>query len=336
MTQLPAYLANRSTPKLADQTVAHLGVGSPPYISIMGNRFTLIDATGAEQPIDTLYLDCVIVDAGDHMSKIFYDKPFDPNAGQYEPPVCFSDNGVAPSRNASKPQARTCAECPNAVWGSKVSAVSGKCVKACSDFQKLAIMLPGDPVTFLLRVPPNSLAHLRGYLQKFVGQPVDVSDVVTRLSFEAGQIGLLQFNATGYITEDAYRQREALRAEKKTDALVGRLDQPRVDTLPPSAPAQQLPPPAQEQSVPFVPTAAPTAAPQTQSAPLAQSATRAAPTTEPAPRQRRRRTTAQAAPQHPASPPPTQAAPNNFGMAQPQAAPDEIDASLDSIFGSNN
>ena len=56
----------------------------------------------------------------------------------------LSDNGTAPSRNASNPQARTCAECPQSAWGSKVSTVSGKGVKACADIQKIAFRLSVD------------------------------------------------------------------------------------------------------------------------------------------------------------------------------------------------
>ena len=127
--QLPAFLQNRQSKALATELSANLGAGSPPYISIMGNRFTLIDSAGDEEPVQTYspqigpYLDCVLIDAGKHISKIFYDKPFDPNATQYEAPVCWSDNGVGPSRNAAKPQSPTCAACPNAVWRSKVSAI---------------------------------------------------------------------------------------------------------------------------------------------------------------------------------------------------------------------
>lgn len=357
--QLPAYLQSSTAPKLADQTVSHLGVGSPPYISIMGNRFTLIDASGAEEAVATYdpqrgpYLDCAIVDAGEHMSKIFYDKPFDPNAGQYEPPPCFSDNGIGPSRNASKPQARTCAECPNNVWGSKTSAVSGKGVKACSDFQKVAVMIPGDDTVFLLRVPPASLGHLRAYLQKFVGQQADVKDVVTRLTFELGQIGMLKFDAVSFIDEGAYRQREQLYAARKTDLLVGRGDLPRPEGLPAPAAAQQIAAPPQTppaQPAPQLFDTGSTAQPGFGAMNVAPSPQPEQPAQQPAQggkRPRRQRNTsaqqppAQAAPAAAQEAPAPQAgqagvatsAPSNFGMQQPQAAPDEIMQQMDAIFG---
>lgn len=355
---LPAFLQNRQSKALATDLSANLGIGSPPYISIKGNRFTLIDATGAEELIETYdpkigsYLDCVIIDNCEHISKVFYDKPFDPNANQYEAPACFSDNGVGPSRSASRPQARTCAECPNAIWGSKVSAISGKGVKACSDQQKLAILIPGDSVIFLLRVPPNSLSQLRGYNQKFIGQQVDVSDVITRMWLEPGSIGLLNFQALNYIDEAAFNHRETVLKAHQTDALVGRTDMPRTEALPaPNQPALAAPAPAQpaQQPQPFT---APAAAPMTV-APSAVPAASPAPTAAPTPErpQRRRRNTAAAtapaapvaqptvgvqgtSPQAPFRPQPTApAAQPNFGMQAPAPAGGEITAALDSLFG---
>lgn len=362
---LPAFLQQRQSKALATDLSANLGTGSPPYISIMSNRFTLVDATGAEEPVQTYdpkigpYLDCVIIDNGRHISKVFYDKPFDPNASQYEAPACWSDNGVGPSRNAQKPQSATCAACPNNAWGSKVSAVSGKQVKACSDMQKLAILIPGDDVIFLLRIPPNSLSMLRAYNQKFIGQKIDVSDVLTRISFEQGQIGQLRFDAVSFIDETTFKHREQVLLEHKTDALVGHTDLPRQEALPAPnmqaqhgpttlAPAQQGPIPNQPSppALPPVSFAQPAAA--TTSAPPAQpQAGVAANAGEQQPRQRRRRNTAAApaqapvevapvAPFRPAAAP-AAAPPNgqgNFGISAPASAPpDQISAQLDSLFG---
>lgn len=245
--QLPAHLQGHVNRALADRTLDHLGIGSPPYISIMGNKFQAVDTTGARKPVGAhdpqlgVYLDCVVVDMGDVISKIYYATPFDPS-GDWVPPDCWSDNGVAPSRNAAVPQSRTCGECPNNAWGSAVSKVTGKGIKACADYQKLAISIPGDPIVYLLRVPPNSLVNLRGYLQKFKGQNVDVDLVITRLSFQQDTLGTLEFRATSYVDEATYAFSRAALAEKRTDALVGRLDRPRTEMLAAPAEQRQIPP----------------------------------------------------------------------------------------------
>ena len=358
--QLPAFLQNKQSRGLAQSLSANLGTGSPPFLSIMGNRLTLIDSAGEEIPVSTYdpkigpYLDCAIIDALERTSKIFYDKPFDPGANQYEPPACFSDNGVAPSRNASKPQSPTCASCPQAAWGSKVSQVSGKGVKACADIQKIAILVPGFEMPFLCRIPPNSRTNFRGYVNKFVGQPIDVCDVTTRISFEPGGIGTLHFDAVGYIDEASFGQREKLMAAKATDAMIGRLDMPRemaaIETTYRVPVGGQV---AVEQPAPFVPAAAPSQIPQgsalspspTVTQPQAttpmQQPVGGAPSASPSSGRRRRNTAAAPTPQ--AQPvqevPFMQPQPNgptaNFGIVQNASEPAKaIQDTLQNLFGS--
>lgn len=347
---LPAHLQGHATPDITDRLAGNLGVGSPPYISIMGNRLTLVDSAGDQEPVTTVdaktglpYLDACIADVGDHPSKIYYGKPFDPNATGYSPPDCWSDNGIAPSINATVPQSPTCASCPKAVWGSATSKVSGKGIPACSKYQKLALVLPEDDVTFLLRVPPNSLENLRAYNAKFKGQNFSIRDVLTRVSFEAGVLGTLTFVATGFIDEPTLKQRQAVLAAKGTDTLVGRGDRPH-----PTAgqvaqqETQALPPPATSAVLPSTGTAPP------------QTSTAAAPTVSPSdgqaqPARRRRRTAAemaaanapvqppaadQQAPFRPSNPPSADAGGQGapFGMSPGVEPNPELSAALDSIF----
>ncbi len=231
--QLPAYLQNRQSKAVAAALRANLGAGSPPYLSIEGNRLTLVDAVGNALPVQTYdpqigpYIDVNIVDVNNHISKIFFDPdtPYDPKATERLPPLCWSDNGVGPSRQASNPQSPTCAACPNNVWGSATSKVTGKGIKACSDLQKLAFTTAGHKTVFLLRIPPNSLTEMRAYTGKFAsGEVGDITDVVTRIYFKQGIQGTLQFQAVSYIDEATAALREAIAVAKSADAIVGRLD----------------------------------------------------------------------------------------------------------------
>src|ERR1700733_6455240 len=198
---LPAYLQNIPATTLAETAIANVSAGSPPYLSIQGNRFTLVDIAGNTIPIQTLYVDVVIVDVNDHISKIFFglNKPYDPN--NPSPPVCFSDNGLAPSIGSSQPQSPTCASCPQNVWGSKVSQM-GSAVKQCADQQKIAIYVPEySDGLFLLRIPPGSFGNWRSYMAKFVGAGLNPRMVTTRISFEQNVVGTLVFQSPGYINE---------------------------------------------------------------------------------------------------------------------------------------
>lgn len=235
-TQLPTYLQNRQSRNLAQTALANIGTGSPPYLSIQGGRFTLIDIAGNERPatkIDpngNMYVDVVIVDINDHVSKIFFglDKPFDPNTPT--PPVCFSDNGQAPSQAASQPQSPTCMGCAHNVWGSKISQM-GSQVKQCADQQKIAVFVPeySDGV-FLLRIPPGSFINWRAYMTKFAGSGLEPDLVITRISFESNVIGTLTFASPGYISEQMAPHVAKIVESHAADVMIGRLDKPRILT----------------------------------------------------------------------------------------------------------
>jgi hypothetical protein len=353
LNNLPDYIQNRQSRGLAQRVSQNLGTSSPPYLSIMGNKFTLVDAAGNEQPIPTYeadpnkcmrgqnpgpYADVVIIDVNDHVSRIFYDVPFDPTAQSYQPPACFSHNGQAPSKLASSPQSPTCAACPNSAWGSATSNVSGKGIPACAQYQQIAVLAAGHDMPFLLRIPPNSLKNYRAYAEQFRGQPFDMDGVVTRLSFVSQ--GTLAFIPCAYPTQPMLALADKLIGAKATDAMVGRLDVPIQSMLPaPQAQVQQspLPPPAPVAAPPFQPSAP------------AGVATPAAPV--PSGRGRRRNTAAaptQAQPQPAQAPfmldqPPPATAPVNqpvqpngptFGM-QPGVPPNpEVSQMLDNLFGS--
>ncbi len=234
--QLPAHLQKFQSRDVGTTLSQNLGSASPPYVSIQGGRLNLIDAAGNESPVATfdpaigVYLDACIIDVGDHISRIFYTTKFDPSAASFNPPDCWSDNGVGPSVSAAHPQSATCSACPNAVWGSAISA-QGKQIPACSMVQKIALLIPAYPQTiFLLRVPPNSHKHLRAYVELCRGNGTDLSNLMTRISFDQTTQGTLLFKAASWIDEATANLRQLAWNEKKTDSLVGRNDVPRPAT----------------------------------------------------------------------------------------------------------
>lgn len=237
MTNLPAYLINRKSRNLVQAAVKGLGGGSVPYISIAGNRFTLIDAAGNEKGAGYMHegdlsLDVVIIDVNQNVSKIYYDGPFDPKAKEFKPPTCFSDNGVGASMQATSPQSLSCMACPHNVWGSAVSNMTGKQTKECNDVKKIAVLVPSfdeGKIVFQLRIPPATLKNF-GKFAKLVGastlgdRPTDLSDIITRVSFESQ--GILKFAGASYIDEDIASRLEELEDGEITGAIVGRNDTP--------------------------------------------------------------------------------------------------------------
>jgi hypothetical protein len=229
MQNLPSYLQALQAPDIGAALSANLGSAMPPHVSIEDNRFMLIDAGNNETPVPTFdpkmgpYLDACIVDVNEKMSRIYFGGDFDKKAEGVRPD-CFSDNGFAPSISAGNPQSPTCSACPQAVWGSKINQ-NGKKVPACTQKQKIALLIPGFNVLFLLAVPPGSHGSLREYTEKCKGNNINIANLLTRIYFVSQ--GVLGFQPIAYIDEPTAQLRQAAYAEKKTDALVGRNDVPR-------------------------------------------------------------------------------------------------------------
>jgi hypothetical protein len=254
---LPDHLANRPRSGALDDIGAGLGASTPPYVSIKGNRFTLVDAVGNKIPVQTFdpqiggYIDVVLVAGNRHTSQVYYEAEFNPAAAEFQPPDCWSDNGVAPSVNAMKPQHVTCDGCPKAEWGSDVSKATGRGIPACGQYKKLAVIfsdpdVAGDMV-FLLRVPPNSIKPLRSYVQQIAkmqvqGRQLDTTDLITRVYFDVGpngnQLGTLGFKAIDFVDSETLEVVDKVVAETASlDLLLGRNDRPRTGALPAPAPA---------------------------------------------------------------------------------------------------
>ena len=190
---LPSYLLGRQVRGVANAATQGIGASVPPHVSIADNAFTLVDAAGNERRVGYLHegelsIDIVVVYANPHVSKIFYDRPYDrEDAG---PPDCFSDNGEAPSIAASSPQAQLCQTCPRNIWGSATSKMSGKQTKACQDSKKIGVLVPGfgGEMVFLFKIPPASLKGFSAYVRKISAwdlgpRKADPSDIVTRVAF---------------------------------------------------------------------------------------------------------------------------------------------------------
>lgn len=237
--QIPSYLLNDTLPDFTDRLGALTGTRAPPTLSIEGDRLTLVDSASEERPVLTRdaktgdpYIDCCIIDAGDHASQVWYGRAYASKSADRSPPACWSDNGIAPSIGASNPQAKSCTPDPEGIngckwacWGSgRAREGSSNVPPACTKYIKLALLVPGEPLQFLLRVPPGSHPNLSAYQQRFKGQPIKMRDVLTRISINDKT---LSFTGVGFIDQATAVLRNEVLLAKKTDALVGRGDVPR-------------------------------------------------------------------------------------------------------------
>lgn len=258
MNSVPAHLLNRPSRGLAQSAVVGIGGNQPPHISIARNRFTLVDAAGNRKLLDTLHVDVIVVDVSEHVNKIYFDAEYDPASEDHKPPACFSDNGIGASASATSPQSVSCQLCPWNAWGSQTSRMTGKPTKACNDVKKIAVLVHGDPdaIVYQLRVPPASLKLWKGYAQTIgsyalpgAGRNYDLSDIVTRITFDDKTQGVLNFapSPVGFYDAGYVAVIDKVWAEKKADALVGRgdmvVDAARIGAQTPAAVAHQAPKP---------------------------------------------------------------------------------------------
>lgn len=350
-TNLPAHLQGRQQRQLVDNALAGMSGAMPPHISIGNNRFTLVDAAGGKRPIETLHLDCCIIDVADTLAKMYFEFDYEPGAD--DPPTCWSPNAIAPSRESVKMQARTCAECPQNVRGSETSKISGKPIKACRDEKWLAVLIPGIDLIFQFKITPGSFKAWKGYVERCKSQGVDMSLLITRIAFdtEGGKTGVLTFAPFNWIDAPMADMRDKAWAGKATDALVGRGDAPLIltsaaslvvtSTAPqvttPTAGFQQMgTPPASAQTVAPAPDASPSDGRRKRRTKAEMDAARGStngqtqpanpgfmPAATPPPAQ-------QNAPFRPDAPPAQQP---SFGIQQPSPLPPDAAAAIDSFFG---
>ena len=238
MNQVPAWWNKRSTSDTSD-FLSGIGSALPPHLSIGMNRFTLVDSAGNERP-PVMSIDVCIIAANPYKSQIYYDPntPFDPSGATNSPPLCWSDNGTGPSRNAAQPQSQTCVSCAKYVWGSAQSRMTGRGIPACQQSKKVAFLVPSDAddILYMFKVPPASLKNLTAYVKtlegnKVGGRSVSPADVVTRLEF-ASQ-GVIKFTPVGLIDEDMFNRSERYYTQQDVIAqITGRDDIARDPSLP--------------------------------------------------------------------------------------------------------
>lgn len=183
--------------KYAKEDSARSPSGGGNYISIKGKNFSYQGAS-LEEPMRV-----VMVDYG--YENALYEGKYDPE--NPTSPVCFAlaktIDEMAPHETSPKPQSDNCKSCPHNQFG---TADSGR-GKACKNSIRVAVLstatkkFDADFVeksdAALIKLPPTSTKHFRGYLKKITdGLQLPLFSVMTDLSFdedEASPVVIPQF-----------------------------------------------------------------------------------------------------------------------------------------------
>lgn len=206
----PAYLINFQGKVGKNFSVGGFGRNR---ISLKGNRFRLIVNGQEEMVVDENYLDVIVVGAaeGEKASRIFFQGAYVP--GAKTAPSCYSADGEKPAPDVKHPQASSCALCPQNEKGSRTTAEGIK-TKACAYFKRLAVVLANDPQRRLFQLdckglslyghdnPTQNKSNLQSYTLKLKNRNSDVSEFVTRLSFDTeSSVPKLLFSKVRFIEE---------------------------------------------------------------------------------------------------------------------------------------
>lgn len=203
-----------------------VSAGGFPVLSIKGKVFhitrdgtrTLVTKPGEDDPAASL--EVVLVAANANPSRVYYAKGYE--EGSTEKPTCYSNDGKGPATDAASPQAKSCAACPHAQYGSKVSE-SGVKGWACSNSRRLAIAPVGqlnDPM--LLRVPGASLKALAQYAVELDGHGYQFDEVVTKVGFDYSVAHpALTFKAIGILPPEAVSGIREVAASLTVQQIIG-------------------------------------------------------------------------------------------------------------------
>lgn len=216
---LPAHLMTAdAAEQIAAANAAAAGgikAGGFPRISIKGGKFHEVEGGETrtyfhpQQPgqplLPMMCLEVAILNANQNLTKTFYEGEY--KEGDDKEPTCSSDNGKTPDSHITAPQHANCAECPMNQWGSRISKVSGKDTKACSDNKRLAVLPAGDLSykALGLSITPSSLSDWGKYVKALTERNIPVNAVATNLTFDASAAHpKVQFSYSRFLTEAEY------------------------------------------------------------------------------------------------------------------------------------
>ena len=177
-------------------------------ISVKGRVFTMPDGSTNPGPLAGVILDFRNYNA-------YWNTPYNPQ--QLTDPVCFALSrefgDLAPSADASVPQAEHCAVCSRNVFG---SAPNGK-AKSCKNTRRLAIVPPDatlETLPMLLDASPTAISAFESYLLGLATEGKMPVEVVTLIAFDpASDFPSLRFGKPKPLTDRQLNVMMGLRAK---------------------------------------------------------------------------------------------------------------------------
>lgn len=279
--QVPAHIASafaadesNIAPKI---TIPSLSFRGKSWRIVLDDQETLVTNKDGEP---STIVSVFILDQIKRRSRNFYEGDYVP--GENKAPRCSSIDGVTPDAFIVDPIATTCATCPNAVKGSKITP-SGKATTLCAATKRVAV-LPAAKLDFpalLMRLAQTSMwdkntekTEWRAWDQYMdflrASGVTNTVQVVTKIKFDhTVEYPKLLFKADRWATaEELAVLSERWKSDEVRDLLFGRQEPPATDDDVDDAPAPAAAAPAPAPEPAPAPTPEPAPAPATANAGL--------------------------------------------------------------------
>lgn len=218
----PQYaVVAKGSSSMASALLGGVGGGGVKRLSIKQSRWRIYEGSEEVAVKNDPHIDVAIVRANPNINKQFFIKNYTPGQ-EAEAPDCYSHDGITPAAGAANKQCDSCANCPQNVWGSKISPTGAK-IKACADRKLVAVkfadqMLDEDADIYRLAIPGASLKDFGNAVRQIVTKGVDPAAVVFRIGFDLqAEFPKLTFAPVRYMTADEYAI--AKEDEQSTDAM---------------------------------------------------------------------------------------------------------------------
>lgn len=239
-SNLPSYLADFEEGGNLDTS------GGGNSLSIKGKVFTINhegesvmltrydEDTGENEPLTSIPI--VVLDQAPFGSREYYAKSYDSDSTGG--PVCWSVDGKSPHASSPEPQSKSCATCPHAVKGSRITP-NGTQTTACQYRRRLAIVPANKPEfsALLLKLAPTSAYDpdtknsptgwfaWRQYLDFLNSRGVrHTAQLITRLRFDSNaEYPKLLFKPERFLTEE---EAKVIGPRIRGDEVVELLDPP--------------------------------------------------------------------------------------------------------------
>lgn len=249
-TALPAHLAvldGHDNIVARDTTPALSFKGKTWRLRIGGEETVLTRMNADNESEPTPIVKVVVLNINPARSRTFYAGAYE--EGKNKSPDCWSSDGTRPDKEVTSPVAATCASCPNAVKGSRITE-NNKESTACTALKRIAVVpiarLDMEPL--LLKIPQTSIWDKNNAENEAKGyfawdQYVDflrsrglkhTAGVVTKIKFDVNvAYPKLLFTAERWLTpEELAVVAPIIESESVKKLLVGKLTEELVSSAP--------------------------------------------------------------------------------------------------------